>query len=212
VTVKIKNCGLKTLQVLQAAAAHGASYVGFVHHVASPRHLELDSIAELARTAPASLKHVVVLVDPSDALLDELQRHFRPHYLQIHNVTDPKRIAAIGARTGIPVITAISVRSSEDLANIAALETVSAHLLFDGKESGSGEAFNWNLVSGLKLKKAWFLAGGLTADNVAEAIAITGAPMVDVSSGIESAPGIKSLEKIAAFNAAVLAKGLSFPS
>ncbi len=201
-TVLIKNCGLKTPEAIKSAAASGASFVGFVHHAPSPRHLALDAIAKLFAQTPESLKKVIVLVNPIDKLLDDVFRRMTPDFLQVHQVMDPKRLTEIRKRA--PLITAISVRTKDDLTNVAALEAVSDHLLFDGKESGSGEAFDWALLSGLTLTKPWFLAGGLTTANVAEALAISHAPMVDVSSGIERSLGVKSLEKIAAFNEAVM--------
>jgi phosphoribosylanthranilate isomerase len=158
----------------------------------------------LAANTPPSMKHVAVLVAPDDALLAELFRHYTPHYLQLHHLTDARRIDAISQRFHVPVITAISIRSDEDLGGLDALEAVSAHVLFDAKNFGSGQAFDWNILANKKNQKPWFLAGGLHAGNVTEAIRVTGAPMVDVSSGIESAPGIKSPEKIADFYRAVL--------
>lgn len=165
-------------------------------------------MAKLSAKAPHHLQQVIVLVDPSYELLDEILTQVRPHFWQLHRVNDPARIMEITARTGIPVITAISVRDRNNLVNAETLEAASAHVLFDTyhphQEGGSGQVFDWSLLQLLKLKKPWFLAGGLTADNVREALRATRAPLVDVSSGIESAPGIKSLEKIAAFNEAVL--------
>ncbi len=196
----IKNCGLRTPDAIACAAFTGAKFVGFVHHAASPRHLALPEVAQLLAHVPAELSSVIVLVEPSDETLLSLPK---PDYWQIHS-TDPKRIAAIHAITGIPVITALSVTKKEDLANVAALEDVSAHLLFDAKSPGGGQPFDWAMLDGLSLTKPWFLAGGLKEGNVVAAITRTKAPMVDVSSGIEDAPGLKSLEKIASFNAAVL--------
>lgn len=205
---QIKNCGLKTPKAIREAARTGASYVGFVHHLASPRHLEIAEMAKLSADTPDLLKQVVVLVDPSFDLLEEILASFRPHLFQLHRVNDPERIATITRRTGIPIITAISVRDRNALVGAEALEAASAHVLFDTfhphQEGGSGAVFDWSLLRLLNLKKPWFLAGGLNADNVADAIRVTGAPMVDVSSGIEDSPGHKSLEKIAAFNEAVL--------
>lgn len=204
----IKNCGLKTEAAIHEAARSGASYIGFIHHLASPRHVDIEHIAKLSAKAPHHLKQMIVLVDPSFDLLDEILTQVRPHFWQLHRVNDPARIAEITSRTGIPVITAISVRDRNNLVNAEALEAPSAHLLFDAyhphQEGGSGEVFDWSLLQLLKPKKPWFLAGGLTVGNVQEAIRATKAPMVDVSSGIEDAPGVKSLEKIAAFNEAVL--------
>lgn len=202
--VKIKNCGLKTPEAIHEAAKTGASFAGFIHHPPSPRHLTLEAITDLTQQMPPTLAQVLVLVDPSDTLLTDIQRRFRPNYLQLHNVREPKRIQAIAAATGIPIITAISVQTKDDLANATALEAVNAHLLLDSAQFGSGQSFDWSMLAGLALKKPWFLAGGLTPQNVAEALRLTKAPMVDVSSGIEDMPGVKSLEKIAAFNKAVL--------
>lgn len=204
----IKNCGLKTEAAIHEAARTGASYLGFIHHLASPRHVEIEQIARLSALAPQHLQQVVVLVDPSFDLLDEILAQVRPHFWQLHRVNDAARISEVTLRTGIPVISAISVRDRNNLISAEALETVSAHLLFDTyhphQEGGSGQVFDWSLLQLMKPKKPWFLAGGLTAGNVQEAIRATKAPMVDVSSGIEDSPGVKSLEKIAAFNEAVL--------
>ena len=203
--VKIKNCGLSTPETLLKAVRNSASYIGFVHHPGSPRHVNGVQMARLGLRMPDEVKMVIVLVDPSDALLAELPS---PDFWQIHGVDDPARIHAIQQQTGIPVISAIRVRTVADIANAYRMEEVSAHVLFDAYHSeqagGAGITFDWSLLSGISLAKPWFLAGGLTAENVAEALRITKAPMVDVSSGIETAPGIKSEEKIAAFNTAVL--------
>lgn len=207
-SVAIKNCGIKTTQALHECARTGAGYVGFVHHLASPRHVPLEQLKKLAAKTPDHVKQVVVLVDPSLELLDEILTVIRPHFWQVHRVAAADRVRAITTHTGIPVITAISVRDRNSLTNIDALESASDHLLFDAhhphQEGGSGTVFDWSLMRLIRPSKPWFLAGGLNADNVADAIRSTHAPMVDVSSGIESAPGVKSLEKIAAFNAAVL--------
>lgn len=199
---RIKNCGLKTPEAIAKAVATGASFIGFVHHTASPRHVDAATISQLFKSVPSNVSRVIVLVNPDDATLDALPK---PDYWQIHAAT-ADRIADIYERTGIPIISAISVRNESDLTNIATLEEISTYLLFDAPMPGSGKAFDWRLLKNLPLKKKWFLAGGLTPENVAEAIKITGAPMVDVSSGIEESAGssTKSLEKIAAFNAAVL--------
>lgn len=206
--VHIKNCGLKNTASIEAAARSGASYIGFVHHPDSPRHLPFTSIAALAAHMPKGLAQVVVMVDPAAEMLEAMLCHVRPHFLQLHRVHDPRRIAEIRDHTRIPIITALNVRGPINATATRALEAESAHLLFDAfhptQEGGGGHVFDWELLRGLSLVKPWFLAGGLTAENVAHAIRLTGAPMVDVSSGIEESPGIKSPEKIAAFNAAVL--------
>lgn len=197
----IKNCGLKSLGELDMAARTGASFVGFVHHASSPRHLPLSDIAALRRQT--MLKSVVVMVNPTDTILDDVVALVKPDYLQIHKV-DAARAAMISERTRLPLILGVAMRSADDLHLAQALEPLAEHILLDAADSGSGVAFDWNVLHGLQLQKPWFLAGGLTIGNVREAIQKTGAPMVDVSSGLEDAPGQKSLEKIAAFNRTVL--------
>ena len=204
-SIHVKNCGLTTEAAVEASIASGAQYLGFVHHETSPRHLPLEAIASLMRHSATSVRRVVVMVDPADALIDAVAKDIAPDFMQIHGIRDASRLYAIASRARIPLITAIAVREKTDLAEVHSLETVSAHLLFDGKEAGSGIPFDWALLKDIACQKPWFLAGGLTIHNVAEAIRLTHAPMVDVSSGIESAPGVKSREMIAAFNAAVLA-------
>lgn len=200
----IKYCGLRDAQTIAYAATQGAAFIGLVHHLASPRHLPLEAMKHLAASTPPSVKHVAVLVAPDDAMLTELFQHYTPHYLQVHHLTDARRIDEIGKRFAVPMITAMSISSAEDLSGLAELEAVSAHMLFDAKNFGSGQAFDWHILAQKKPIKPWFLAGGLHAGNVTEAIRVTGAPIVDVSSGIEFAPGIKSPEKIADFYRAVL--------
>ncbi len=203
---RIKNCGLKTPAAIDAAITSGAGFAGFVHHESSPRHVTLPAMVTLAAHARPLIKTVAVLVTPSDELLGTIARDVKPDFFQLHAVGDLSRIQSIATQFGIPVITAISVTTVADLTHIATLEEISTYLLFDAPRSGSGEAFDWRLLKNLPLKKRWFLAGGLTITNVAEAIRATNAPMVDVSSGLEDpmGSGNKSLEKIASFNAAVL--------
>ena len=203
-TTKIKNCGLSTSASILRAVETGASFAGFVHYEKSPRHVSLEAMAKLVTVARPKLKTVAVLVDPSDELLARIANDVKPHYFQVHNVLSPVRVAEITQKFGLPVITAISVRDRNDLGYASMLEAPSAHLLFDAKEPGSGQAFDWTMLHGVKMQKPWFLAGGLNAENVGDAIRISHAPMVDVSSGLEEKAGVKSLEKIAAFNKAVL--------
>ncbi len=206
----IKNCGFSTPQTIACAVATGASYIGFVHHDPSPRHVSASQIESLSGHVPPDISRVIVLVNPNDATLAALPQ---PNFWQITGVSNPARIAEIHRQTGIPVITAIPVSASpKDSAFFTQadqLEVASAHLLFDTQHpteaGGSGVSFDWSLLAGMKRSKPWFLAGGLTSGNIGTALGITHAPIVDVSSGIEDAPGVKSIEKIAAFNAAVLA-------
>ena len=201
----IKNCGLSTAQAIDHAALTGARFVGFVHHEKSPRHVAIEAMAALVAHARAQqLQTVAVTIDPDDALLERIAREVKPDYIQLHDVGSPARISEMRVAHGIPIITAVAVHTLADLAPIELLEAASEHILFDAKSPGSGVPFDWTLLKTIRMRKPWFLAGGLTPENVAEAIRITHAPMVDVSSGLEDAPGHKSLEKIAAFNAAVL--------
>ena len=200
----IKNCGLKTPEAIDQSIATGASFAGFVHSAGSPRHVDVQAMIELAAHANQRIQTVAVLVAPSEGLLWEITHLVKPDYLQLHKIPSADYVAKIADDTGIPIISAVSMHTPDDVTKAAALEAVSVHLLFDAPQPGSGKAFDWSLLSSLALANPWFLAGGLTAENVAEALRTTHAPMVDVSSGLESSPGVKSLEKIAAFNAAVL--------
>ena len=204
----IKNCGLKTPEAVAQAAATGASYIGLVHHTASPRHLNVPDGAALRGHIPTHIKTVAVLVAPDDALLDAICTAWNPDLLQIHGVTDTHHLRAIKTRTARPLILGWPVATAADIRATDAYAGIAEHVLLDTKKTGAhggtGEAFDWQILTRETPRLPWFLAGGLTPANVAEALRITRAPAVDVSSGLESAPGIKSLEKIAAFNAAVL--------
>lgn len=200
----IKNCGLKTMADIDASARSGSNFIGFVHHAASPRHLGLPEMAALNMQKPTSVKSMVVMVDPTDHVLDDVVAMVRPDYLQIHKIT-AARAALISERTRLPLVLGVAMREPDDLKLAHALEPIAEHLLLDAPESGSGVAFEWSVLADARFKKPWFLAGGLTIANVVEAIRLTGAPMVDVSSGIEQRLGQKSPEMIAAFNKAVLA-------
>lgn len=204
----IKNCGLKHPAEIDMAAASGANFIGFIHHEASPRHVAREALRPLfmhVGTHPA-LKSVAVLVNPGDDVLDGIMAVAQPDYFQLHDIGNVKRLAEIKGRYGIPVIAAIAIRSTDDLRDLGDVEMASDHLLFDAKSPGSGATFDWKLLDAWKplTTKPWFLSGGLTAQNVGDALRLTRAPGVDVSSGIESARGVKSLEMIASFNAAVL--------
>jgi phosphoribosylanthranilate isomerase len=204
----IKNCGFKTPHAIDVAIQTGASYIGLVHHTASPRHIDLRTMAELAKHIGERAEHVAVLVNPHDTLIDDILAHYTPDFFQLHQVTSPFRLSEIRKRTGVHVITAIALHDAEDLAESQPLIHESDYVLFDTKHGtqagGTGQRFNWDILKNITIDRPWFLAGGLNAENVAEAIRSTHAPMVDVSTGIESSTGEKSVEKIAAFNQAVL--------
>lgn len=201
-----KICGLTTPETLDAALAGGAAFVGAVAFPKSPRHLEPMHAATLFERARGRAKVVAVTVDADDDLLTALALILRPDLIQLHGSETPERARQVRTLTRAGIIKALPVRTAADLAAAAAWEDVADHMLFDAKPpegaglpGGVGARFDWTLLAGRTFGRPWFLAGGLTPDNVAEAVRITGAPMVDVSSGVETAPGVKDPALIAAF-------------
>jgi phosphoribosylanthranilate isomerase len=215
--VDVKICGLTDPDALAAAARGGARYLGFVFYPPSPRALSPERAAALAALAPAGCKTVGVLVDPDDALLDEILGQVRLDALQLHGAS-PARVAAIKAATGRLVIRALSVAGPEDLAPVADHAAVADMLLFDAKPppvpgmlpGGNGLAFDWRLLQGLAVDRPWLLSGGLSAENLEAAVRLCGARAVDVSSGVEDRPGHKDPAKIRDFLA--VAAGLGVPA
>ena len=206
----VKICGLATQAGLDAALACGADMAGFVFFDKSPRHVSLELAAFLNRRAGCRTCKVLVTDDADDALLAAAIKALGPGLLQLHGSETPERVAAIRARFGLPVMKAIGIFEPADLALVPVFDGAADFLLFDAKpprdagwRGGSGTSFDWSLLGMIETKKPWLLAGGLDASNVADALAQTGAPGVDVSSGVENAPGVKDRNKIAAFIAAV---------
>lgn len=204
-----KICGLSTPETLDAAIEGGASHVGFVFFPPSPRTLSRDRAAQLAARVPAHVQRVGVFVDPDDALLERAIGAGHLDVLQLHK-TDPARSAAIKARHRLPIWSAVAVRTRADLAEAAGYSGVSDRVLYDAKTppgaalpGGMGVRFDWSLLEGFRHPLPWLLSGGLDPVNLREAVAKTGASLVDVSSGVESAPGIKDVTKIRAFLTAV---------
>ncbi|MGI8570013.1 MAG: phosphoribosylanthranilate isomerase [Methylocella sp.] len=209
-SVIVKICGLATEDGLDAALACGADMAGFVFFDKSPRHVSLELAANLGRRVATRACKVLVTVDAGDASLATAIKALDPGILQLHGSETPERVAAIRARFGLPVMKAVGIGEAADLAIIPVFDGVADYLLFDakprqatGRPGGNRERFEWSLLGRIKPKKPWLLAGGLDADNVADALAQTGAPGVDVSSGVESTSGVKDKNKIAAFIAAV---------
>lgn len=203
----IKICGLDSRAAVDACVRSGATHGGFVFFEKSPRFLSLDQARAIAAATPASLQRVALLVDASDGEVRAAINAISPHMLQLHGDETPARAADLRARFGLPVMKVMGV---SDAAGIAAFikhyEPVCDWLMFDAKApkgadrpGGHGMPFDWRLLSGVRLAKPWFLAGGLTPDTVSRAIALSGARAVDVSSGVEDAPGRKSVEKITDF-------------
>ncbi|TMV07637.1 phosphoribosylanthranilate isomerase [Ruegeria sediminis] len=205
--VNVKICGLTAPEHVQAAARAGARYAGFVFFPKSPRHLEVARAAELAADAPVGLAKVALTVNATDAELDRIVGAVPLDMLQLHGKESPDRVAAVKDRFGLPVMKAVGVADEEDLAQIDLYSEVADQLLIDAKPpknavlpGGNGLAFDWRLLAGRKYwRRPWMLAGGLTPQNVAEAIRMTGAQQVDVSSGVETAPGVKDAELIRSF-------------
>lgn len=204
--IKVKICGLTDPADVPAAILAGASYVGFVFFPKSPRNLDLETAAHMARAVPEGILRVALMVDPDNALVDALTAHVPIDMIQLHGHETPARVSEIKARTGLPVMKAVGVADETDLTQIDFYERVADQILVDAKPpegadrpGGNALAFDWTLLSGRRWSKPWMLAGGLTPDNVAEAIRLTGARQIDVSSGVESAPGEKDAEMMRAF-------------
>jgi phosphoribosylanthranilate isomerase len=202
----IKICGLSTEPTLEAALDAGADVVGFVFFEKSPRHLSLDRARPLARQARGRAEIAVLTVDAADEALDAIVAAVAPDILQLHGRESRARVTELKQRFGLSTIKAIGVSGAGDLAAANDYAETADRLLFDAKApkdarhpGGNGVAFDWRLLAGLDLPTPWLLSGGLDPANVAEAIAVTGARGVDVSSGVESTPGVKDVGKIRAF-------------
>ena len=211
-SVIVKICGLKSAETLDAALAGGADMVGFVFFEKSPRHLGRDQARLLAEQTRGRAEKVALLVDPDDSRIAAVIEALAPDWLQLHGAETPARVAQVRETFGRPILKALGVATKADLDCASAYEKVADRLLFDAKPpndaalpGGNGLPFDWSLLRDhvqVAARKNWMLSGGLTPENVGEAIRLTGAPGVDVSSGVECAPGEKSAEKILAFIAA----------
>lgn len=206
--VTTKICGVDTVTAVQAAVSGGAAFVGFIFYPPSPRHVTPQQALTLAAQIPSSVGKVGVFVDPTDADLDSTAGTLPLTMVQLHGSEDAERVDAIRAQTGLPVMKAIQVAEARDLGQAAAFESVADWLLFDAKPprnmvsalpGGNALSFDWNLLRGHTKTFPWMLSGGLTPENVAEAVRATGARTVDVSSGVEDAPGVKNPDKIRSF-------------
>ena len=205
-SVRVKICGLKTADDIAAAVAAGAAYVGFVFFPKSPRNLSIAEARALATGVPAGVAKVALVVNADDDLLDAITAEVPIDMLQLHGSETPARVSEVRARYGLPVMKAVGVADESDLEALTAYAKVADQILVDAKPpngadlpGGNGLSFDWRLIAGRRWPVPWMLAGGLEAGNVAEAVRLTGARQVDVSSGVESAPGQKDAAKIAAF-------------
>ena len=205
--IRVKICGLSRPQDVEAVARAGAAYAGFVFFPKSPRNVSAEQAAGLAGEVPVGICKVGLVVNASDAELDAILDAVPLDMLQLHGKESPERVSEVKARYGLPVMKAIGIADAEDLPQIDAYSAVADQLLIDAKPpktadlpGGNGLSFDWTLLAGRKYwQRPWMLAGGLTPENVATAIRMTGARQVDVSSGVEGAPGLKDADKITSF-------------
>jgi len=207
-----KICGVTSPEGLAAALDGGAAFIGFNFFAASPRYIEIDAARDLAAEARGRARIVAVTVDPDDDLLVRLKTVLRPDFIQLHGQESPDRAAEAKRLAGAGVIKAIPIRAASDVKQADAYDLLVDHLMFDAKApkgadrpGGHGAAYDWSVLSGRRFARPWFLAGGLNPDNVAAAIVASGAPMVDVSSGVEDAGGLKEPALIGRFLAAAQA-------
>jgi phosphoribosylanthranilate isomerase len=209
-TLDIKICGLKTEEAVDRAVALGATHVGFIFFAKSLRHIEPADAGRLADRIRGRARIVSVSVDAGNDDLDEIVDLIRPDVLQLHGRETPERLLTVKAVTGLPVIKALSIETADDLRKIEAYDGIADRFLLDAKApknselpGGNGVSFDWNLLTGLDPSVDYFLSGGLNKDNVAEALSIAHPRGIDVSSGVESSPGVKDLMMIDEFVAAV---------
>ena len=206
----VKICGLKTPEAVEHAVARGASHTGFIFFSRSPRNIEPDDAGRLAERIRGRAKIVAVTVDADNDELDEIISALKPDLLQLHGSEDPDRVLTVKAIYGLPVMKVLSIRDASDLERIDAYLGIADRFLFDAKPpagselpGGNGVSFDWRLLGALDGSVDYMLSGGLNADNIGEALALTGARAVDISSGVESAPGVKDLRLMDAFFDAV---------
>jgi phosphoribosylanthranilate isomerase len=206
-TIAIKICGLSEKQTLLETVQAGADFIGFVHYPKSARHVSIATAAHLKSFLPSSVKSVVVLVNPDDNLLSKISHEVQPNFFQLHGAEPPERLLEIHKKfPQIGIIKAISIFDLNDVKNTEKFYKSADYLLFDAKPTsdkmqhgGNGISFNWELLANFSASIPWFLSGGLNCKNVREAIAKTGAKMIDVSSGVECQAGVKDAELIKKF-------------
>ncbi|MCQ0970763.1 phosphoribosylanthranilate isomerase [Paracoccus sp. TK19116] len=203
---QVKICGLTDQGTVFAAVEAGARFLGFNFFPRSPRFVKADQVAAISRDVPPGVARVGLFVDPDDAMLQTVLSVAPLDVIQLHGSEPPERVVEIKKTTGLPVMKAVGVAAAEDLQALWDYGLVADMLLIDAKApagsvlpGGNGLRFDWRLLAGVKPTKPWMLAGGLTPDSVCEAVRLTGAKMVDVASGVESAPGVKDADLIGAF-------------
>jgi phosphoribosylanthranilate isomerase len=204
--VQAKICGISTPEAVTAALSGGAAYLGFVFFEKSPRNIAPDAAWRLAQPVRGKAQVVALLVDPSDAEVDRVAGTLKPDLIQLHGRETPARTRAVGQRAGVGVIKVLPVSEAADLDAAREFETVVEHLMFETRPpkdaerpGGHGKPFDWTLMAGRRFQRPWFLAGGLDPWNLTQAVQQSGAPLLDVSSGVERGPGLKDPALIAAF-------------
>jgi phosphoribosylanthranilate isomerase len=204
--VSVKICGISTVDDVRACAGAGANYMGLVFFEKSPRNITIPAARDLALAAPVGLAKVALVVNPSDAELDAIAGTVPLDMIQLHGRETPERVADVKARYGLPVMKAVGIADANDLPKLESYFGVADQILVDAKPpkggelpGGNGLSFDWRLIAGRRWPCPWMLAGGLTPENVAEAVKMTGTKQVDVSSGVEDAPGQKNAELIQKF-------------
>ena len=201
----VKICGINSPESADAVVRAGADLAGLVFHPGSPRHLTFEAGGSLSGRMRGRVRLVALMVDAGDETIAQVLKVVKPDFLQLHGKETPARAAAVRARFGVPLIKAIAVADAADLSIVPCYEQSCAMFLFDAKApdgsrpGGRGAPFDWQLLRGRSFSRPWLLAGGLTPENVTRAVATAKAPGVDVSSGVETTPGVKSAELIAAF-------------
>lgn len=205
-TISVKICGLNDEVAMQIAIDVGAEFVGLVFYPKSPRAVTVEQAQKLVALVPPYITSVGLFVDPTDEDVLNISRQTMVHMVQLHGSETPERVTQIKKLTGLPVMKAIAIREAADFEKVPAYEAVADWLLFDAKPAdsvnvlpgGNAVAFDWSLMKGRIFNKPWMLAGGLNVGNIAEAVRMTGASVLDVSSGVEDAPGKKNPDKIKA--------------
>jgi phosphoribosylanthranilate isomerase len=210
--ILVKICGINSAEAADAAARAGADFAGLMFHPKSPRHVTPEAARSLAQRLRDKVRIVAVIVDPRDEDIVHAMNNAVPDFLQLHGSESPARVGEIREKFGIPIIKVLPVAEAADFANLPAYEDAADMLMFDAKPpanadraGGHGVAFDWQLLRSRTISRPWFLAGGLTPENVSRAIAAANAAAVDVSSGVETAPGVKNPELIQSFIASARA-------
>ena len=204
--IKIKICGLTQEKDILAATSLGIDFLGFVLVNGSSRYVTINRLKKLLKVVPSTMGTVALLANPENDIVEKIANEINIDFLQLHGQESPERVLEISKNSKIPIIKAIGISRKDDIKKIRSYENIVDYMLLDAKPEsekslpgGNGIAFDWKILQGFNAKKPWFLAGGLNSDNVSSAISITGANMVDVSSGVEVEPGNKSIEKISSF-------------